>query len=233
MSHRSTRSYDETDQGGCMTTRITEDELLLASRISAAGIPLNQEDLENMQVASYRTDRRRLTISQYGGEVENCAFVIAGHGTGYIVTTRIVNDRGGMIALCDVALELPWADRYFTWLGQSSEIYRGECYRFPGKPYLDYPKKETINHFVLGQRRLRHDNFVDGALLGSGARKIPDCFPHGFPVEGKLAVTDQLGIRHTGEISLYIDRSAALIHKKCEAQGGRRPLFDEVEVLAE
>jgi hypothetical protein len=208
-----------------------QSDLLLASQLDKAGIPVHEEILERMRAACNRTDRRRLMISQCGGVTDSRAFVIPGHGTGFIVHTKMVNDRGGKIALCEATLELPWADRFFAWLPDPSEIHESQCYRFPGVSYLSYPRKEVINHEIFGRRRLQYSDFVEGALLGFGAEKIPDCFPHGFPLEGKLVVEDQLDIRHESEITLYIDRSAELTRKKHEPNRRWGRLFDECDDL--
>jgi hypothetical protein len=209
---------------------ITRTDLLLASQLAEAGIPVHEEALEKMRVACYRTERRHLMISQYGGECDR-AFVIPGRGTGYVVYTKMANDRGGMVALCDVALRLPWADRYFEWLGDPEELYRRKSYRFQND--LDYPKNEVINHFVFGRRRLRYSDFIEGALLGFSAVRIPDCFPHGCLLEAELIVTDQLDIKYCYDVTLYVDRSAELIHKKHEPRRKREKLFDESEDLGE
>jgi hypothetical protein len=68
--------------------------------------------------------------------------------------------------------------------------------------------------------------------LGFSAEKIPDCFPHGFLLDAELIVTDQLDIGHCGEVTLYVDRGAELIHKKHEPRRRRGRLFDESEDLS-
>jgi len=209
----------------------THADVQLASQLNDAGIPVYEEALEKMRFACYRTDRRRVTICQCGGEQESRAFSISGRGTGYVVYVKIINDLGGMVSLCDVVLRLPWTDRYLDWLRDPGKIIG--AYRFPGVEYPDYPKTEVINHLVFGRRRLRYSDFIEGALLGFSPVKIPDCFPHGFLFDAELIVSDQLDIRHCGEVTLCVDRDAESAHKRHDPRRKREKLFDESEDLGE
>jgi len=81
------------------------------------------------------------------------------------------------------------------------------------------PRKERSTTFAVDVGC--YSDFLEGLASALVSRMVTCCKP---------MVTDQLDIKHCGEITLYIDRSPELIHKKRKPQQKRRNLFDEVDV---
>jgi hypothetical protein len=92
-------------------------------------------------------DQRRgidLLIRQWGDWVSSQIFELSSGAFAYKLHAFIRSDGARKAIIMDWQLELPWPDRV-EWLEDPKEGQKNSAvYTFPGKDWLDYPRKEVI-----------------------------------------------------------------------------------------
>ena len=168
-----------------------------------------------------------IRIDYIGGVTETSIFDLGyPGGTGYMASLSLTVLREPF-AIAEFAMTFPWKIRPIIWCSDPAEGNGPRnCYRFPGRNPLEYPRDAAINHRADPRRNLTRGTCIQGLLLGWGLDSIPDCFQHGSHVVGTVSIFDQFDAEHSAEIEFWIDRSAKLSSAK-RARPIRKPLFTE------
>jgi hypothetical protein len=150
----------------------------------------------------------KLRIDTIAETIETSAFTLSSGATGYMISLSLTVMRSPL-AIAGFELSVPWPTKYMTWLPDPADGNGPRnSYQFPGRNAPEFPREMVINHRANARRNLRAGTYIEGLLLGYGFESIPDCYRHNSYVVGTLAIIDQFGVRHSAEITLWIDRSA-------------------------
>jgi hypothetical protein len=206
---------------------ITIDNLVLARRIRAGGIPIYiaEDDGETSPDPS-----SGLLIYQIGGLDESRAFEFYG-GAGYVIHATITN-KIPRFAIAGFSLELPWKSTFQCLEASFETNDRSAVYRFGGKEVTEFDKDEVLNHNANVQRTWHVGESIVGNLLGIGDAPIPDQFGHGATIAAFLIIYDQFWREYRSSISLWTERAQKPVRH--DQQGMRRKgrLFDHKDLIA-
>jgi hypothetical protein len=125
--------------------------------------------------------------------------------TGYMLDSVVTNQTSRTIYAVELELRLPWEDARFEWMPDPRELGNSECYRFPGKNPLEFPRDEVINHLVLAREGLQPKRPLRGLLLAT-AGPMPKRLRHGQWIDVTLAIITSDHIEHAEIFPLWIDR---------------------------
>jgi hypothetical protein len=174
-------------------------------------------------------DQRRgidLLIRQWGEWDSNRIFELSSGAFAYTLHAFIRSDGVRRAIIMDWQLELPWPDRV-EWLEDPKEGQKNSAvYNFRGKDWLDYPRKEVLNHRLAG--RIAQGDLREGLLLGKSCQPPPDTYQHGETIPAILKVFDQHDRPHLGTFELYLSRSPR--PKNISRNRVRRNIFSDPDL---
>ena len=190
---------------------LSKQEMLLASQMSSAGIPLDAEVLEAWEAAC-----RGLTIYQEPNEPGTRIFDLDSGKTGYMLSIAIRNDSPRTLWLHEYRLEIPWWEPSFQWLKDPwGKIPREHTYSFPDSTLIGFERDIVLNHRLGRRGRLCPGDWIEGSLLGVGEKPMPSGYQDRDPVAIKLWVLDEKGNRFGSDFKfLALRRELSLREKK-------------------
>lgn len=203
-----------------MKSKMQPENLELARRIRAAGILI---DVREDNICAPPIPRQGVFIYQTGGVPESSAFDWFG-GTGFIVSLKITVNQPAF-AISAIELEVPWGD----WVRLLQDPQRVDCdsraYQFGGWPCLEFDREDVLNHHADVRRLIRCGSSIEGLLLGTGSRSIPDEFQHGASIPAIVTIYDQYMNKYRSSVSLWADRSEKL-RRAAHPKPKRKRLFE-------
>jgi hypothetical protein len=193
-----------------MNNKVSEGELVLASQLRGAGIPLDEEVLEGMQAAC-----QGLSIFQIGAVHHARIFDLDSGGWGLMVTLEICNDSQRIVWPHECRVDMPWWERHFRWLEDPArKAPREFTYSFPPPGPTDFERDAVLNHRLRRPGRLYPGECIEGFLLGVGQEPIPSNYRHRQSLEMRVWVYDERGGRFGADITFLVDRGAQLAREK-------------------
>ncbi len=207
-----------------MTRKLSEEELLLASQLPGAGIPLDGEVLEGMQTAG-----RGLSIFQTGTIADTRIFDLDSGQMALMLLIAICNDSPRIVWIHEYRVEIPWWEPHFRWLEDPArKIPREYTYSVPSLGPAGFDRDDVLNHRLRRNGRLNPDGWLEGLLLGVGQEPIPSNYLDRQPLVLRLWVFDEQGNRFGADVKLLVDRSALRAREK---KLGQRKLARTRELL--
>ncbi len=207
-----------------MRNKLSAQELLLASQLSGAGIPLDAEVLEATEAAC-----RGLAIYQGPNIPDTQIFDLDSGGTGYMLTIAMRSDSPRTLWLHEFRLEIPWWEPRFRWLeyplGKAPREY---TYSFPDPGPVGFEPDDVLNHRLGRKGRLYPGDWIEGLLLGVGQEPMPSHYQDRQALDMRLWVFDEQGNRFGAPIKFLVDRSALRVREK---KLGQRKLARTRELL--
>ncbi len=197
-----------------MRNKLTAQELLLASQLSGAGIPLDAEVLKATEAAC-----RGLAIYPGPNIPDSRIFDLDSGGTGYMITVAFHNDSPRILWLSEFRLEIPWWEPQFRWLPYPlGKVPREYTYSLSDPWPAGFEPDEVLNHRVGRRGRLYPGDWIEGLLLGVGQEPMPSHYQDRQALDMRLWVFDERGNRFGAEIKFLVDRSALRFREKKLAQ---------------
>ncbi len=197
-----------------MTEKLSKEQLVLASQLRGAGIPLDAEVLEAMQAAC-----RGLSIYQTGTVVENRICDLVSGGWALMISLAICNDSPRILWLHEFRLEIPWWEPQFRWLEYPlGKVPREYTYSLPDPWPAGFEPDDVLNHRVGRKGRLYSGDCIEGLLLGVGQEPMPSHYQDRQALDMRLWVFDERGNRFGADVKLLVDRSALRVREKKLAQ---------------
>jgi hypothetical protein len=142
---------------------------------------------------------RSLDVFVAGGPA-TVIFDLPGGGAAFAIWVRLVARR--RVTILDCAMTTAWDDQIVL---QGFFDDRTPLCRL-GR--LEYPRSEVLNQRVMNSLKFHgYDDTVEGVILFTGLKPMPEAFHHGMTVPFTLAFLDQNenGIPKDGE--LFVDRT--------------------------
>jgi hypothetical protein len=191
----------------------------VARRLPMLGCPL---DTSNVPDDGYDAIRRRLTLRQTDGFLENRIFDMDHGGTGFRISLAIGYGAAQKLTISDWELEVPGFNSPILWVEEPIRGLAGRNnYRIPGAFCEEYDREVVINH----RRVLRSGDLVRGLLLGYTFESMPDPYSHGINLDVTLVLLDQVNRRFPFQICLLVNRKTPRSSRSV-ARPPRRRLFD-------
>jgi hypothetical protein len=185
-----------------MTTKMSEEEILMLSQLHRAGIPLDKEVLEGLKVHS-----RGLSIHQRGTCIDNSVVDLDFGGTGYILSVAIYNDSNRIIRPHEIRLEMPWHESQFRLLENPlTKIPREYTYALPPPGPAGFEREVVLNHHFGGKGRLCPGDCIEGFLLAVGQEPIPVGYRNRQKLQAHLSIFDGPGNRYESRVELFVRR---------------------------
>jgi hypothetical protein len=179
-----------------------EEKLTIRRRILAAGVPLDERDVDDSS----------LRIQQTG---DSEVFVLGPDpgGTGCFLHVEVVNPCRELIIICEFAIRLPWGGEDFDWPSDPQEYHsRLNLYKLPFG--WEFPRDVVLNHRTYERGRLRYRDHLLGFLLCWGMKSIPVRYKHGEHIPVELVIMDQFQNEHTTRIEAVVDRMTRASRRK-------------------
>jgi hypothetical protein len=171
--------------------------------------------------AEWEEAARSLDIVVGGGSAA-MVFDLKGGSAGYAIWVRLVARR--RITLRDCRLLTAW-DKEITLVGYFDDR---EPIWWLGD--LDFPRRQVLNPRIMNDLRFHGcDYTVEGVILATGLKPIPEACHHGMTVPFTPVFEDQNGNEISQDSMLFVDRTWK---RKRRAARPRTSLFDPVEILA-
>ena len=197
-----------------MTNKISAAELLLASQLRGAGIPLDEELLEAM-----RATCRGLSICQTGAGAANIICDLFAGGMALMASVAIYNDSSRNVWICEFRPDIPWFEPRFRWLpyplGKKPREY---TYSLPDPWPAGFEPDAVLNHRVGRRGKLLPGDCMEGLLLGVGEEPIPSHYRDRQTLVMRVWVIDSRGNRFPADIKLLVDRGAQLYRERKERE---------------
>jgi hypothetical protein len=191
----------------------------VARRLPMLGCPL---DTSNVPDDGYDAIRRRLTLRQMDGFLENRIFELDHGGTGFMISLAIGYGAAQKLSISDWELEVPGFNSHILWVEEPIRGLAGRNnYRIPGAFCEEYDREVVINH----RRVLRSGDLICGLLLGYTFESLPDPYSHGINLDVTLVLLDQVNRRFPFQICLLVNRKTPRSSRSV-ARPPRRRLFD-------
>jgi len=132
-----------------------------------------------------------------GGGLATFVFDLAPGGAGYFISVRLVGQA--LTTLLDCRLTTSWDDNIVL---ASFNDDDHSCRLGP----LQHPRVQVLNPRIQNSLRFQSGQMIEGVILATGVKPIPEPYRHGQIVPIKLAFVDQNynQIRETGD--LFVDR---------------------------
>jgi hypothetical protein len=209
-----------------MTEKLSQEELVLASQLRGAGIPLDAEVLKTTEAAC-----RGLAIYPGPNIPDSRILDLDFGGTGYMITVAFHNNSPRILWLHECRLETPWWEPCFRWLEDPlGKIPREYTYDFPDPGPIAFDRDIVLNHHLGGKCRLCPGDWIEGLLLGVGQEPMPSHYLDRRALEMRVWVIDEKGNRFGADIRFLVDREARLArerkllkrHERSWAQGRSR-----------
>jgi len=193
-----------------MNNKISEEELVLASQLRGAGIPLDGEVLEGMQSAG-----RGLSIFDVGTIADTCIFNLDSGQMALMSLIAICNDSPRIVWIHEYRVEVPWWEPHFRWLEDPArKVPRELTYSLPSPGPTDFERDAILNHRLRRKGRLSPGQCIQGLLLGVGQEPIPSNYRHRQALEMRVWVIDEKGNRFGADITFLVDREAQLARER-------------------
>jgi hypothetical protein len=193
-----------------------EQDLNLADRLRAVGVPLERDEFEECLIVRQSREpfvnsiaSRFLTRNYIGLTIHT-----------YIT---IISNSRDPLRLCGFQVRLPWTDSPIELLQTPSDSFAPPTCKFPGQVHGGFDKSQLIVQFG---KKLTRGQSVEGFLLGYHGDPIPRSFRHGAKVPVVLTIADQFGEFYLRELRLTVDRTAERGPKPAPPRPRRR-LFDK------
>ena len=189
-----------------MVNKLCDEEFLLASELSRAGIPVDAEALKAMEAACHR-----LAIYQNPNIHETGIYDLDSGGTAYMVSVAFHNSSPAILRLHECRLEIPWWEPCFRWLEDPlGKVPREYTYDFPGPGPVGFERDMVLNHRLGRRGRLCPGDWMEGLLLGVGQESIPSDYRDRQCIKMRLCVFDGRGSTSGAEIKFLVNRQAKL-----------------------
>jgi hypothetical protein len=209
-----------------MLNTLRNEELLLASELPRAGIPVDAEVLKAMEAAC-----RGLAIYQSPNIPDTGIYDLDSGGTGYMVTIAFHNNSPGILGPHECRLEIPWREPCFRWLEDPlGKIPREYTYSFPDPGPVGFERDIVLNHRLGRKGRLCPGDWMEGLLLGVGQEPMPSDYQDHQGIKMRLCVFDEHGNRFGADIKFLVNRQGKRFREKKLLE--RRSSPEESGVLA-
>ncbi len=198
-----------------MSEKLSQEELLLASQLPGAGIPLDAEVLNTMEAAC-----RGLVIYQGPNIPDTRIFDLDSGETGYIVAITIYSRSPRILSLNEFRLEIPWWEPRFRWLKYPlGKVPREYTYSFPDPGPIGFEPDAVLNHRLGRKGRLCPGDWIEGLLLGVGQEPLPSHYQDRQSLMMRLWVSDERGNRFGADIKFLVKRWAQRVREKKLREG--------------
>ena len=131
-----------------------------------------------------------------------------GVSAAYAIAVQLVARQ--RITLMDCRITTDWDDEILL----ANPTESNQLYLFGGR---EFPKREVLNHRLEDPLPLGRGQVVEGTILASGLRPIPDYYDHGSRLSCILAFIDSDENEISQKVPLYANRAW-----KCKHPGSRR-----------
>lgn len=185
-----------------MKRRFEQGSLPLALRIRGAGIPIHIDEVDE---EAPRNPPSGVLVYPTGGAIESRAFDLSG-AAGFIIRVCITINLP-RFAIAQFELKLPWKT-HVTWLTDPREMDGGSnVYRFHGPQFLDFERKDVLNHFADICRIWSPGESLKGFLLGIGDEPVQDQYLQDGMIPAVLTIYDQFWRKYESSILLWRERT--------------------------
>ena len=185
-----------------MNNKLSAQEILLTSQLSGAGIPLDEEALEDMQAAC-----RGLSMFQTGTICETRIFDLDSGGMALMASLAICNDSRRNVWLQEFRVDIPWWEPHFQWLEDPArKAPREFAYSFPPLGPTGFERDIVLNHRRRRNGFLGPGDYIEGLLLGVGQEPIPSNYRNRQPLDMRVWVFDERGNRFGSDVKFLVTR---------------------------
>jgi hypothetical protein len=196
-----------------MSKNRNKDDLQIAERMRAVGVPLDLGEFEESLIVTQEIDPgANMLTSCYLSRNFISTVIIAYINIKCISKTPLI--------ISDFSLRLPWRTTPVTLLPDPAAYFAPQTYRFSKHNATKHDRSEMIQQ----SGTLRFGQSIKGFLMGTHGDRIEDNLKQGKVVHTDLHINDAVETIHIHDLLLQVDLEAERGRKPPAVQ--RRNIFD-------